>query len=67
MAASGSKAFNSAASSLAKSVGNTMDEFLLAVVLALVVWEVVDLLVFNLVALMGSSVAGLCVFSFSLI
>ena len=65
MATSGDIASNLAASSLARSVGNTVDKVLLSVVLASSILEVVGLLVFSLVALLGSAVAGLAVLGFS--
>ncbi len=58
---------NSAASSLARSIDNTVVAVLLTAALALLFFMVVGLLVFSLVEVLGSALAGLCVFGFSLI
>ena len=50
---------------MARSVGNTLDAVLLTVVLALSVLEVFGLLLFSLMGLLGSTVAGLAVLGFS--
>ena len=52
---------NSAASSLARSVDNTVAAVLLTVALALLFFMVVGLLVFSLVELMGSAVVHFAV------
>ena len=55
---------NSAASSLARSVDNTVVAVLLTVALALLFFMVVGLLVFSLVELMGSAVVDFAVLEF---
>ena len=55
---------NSAASSLAMSVDNTVVAVLLTVALALLFFMVVGLLVFSLVAFMGSVVVDFAVLEF---
>ena len=57
--------FNSAASSLARSVDNTVVAVFLTVALALQFFMVVGLLVFSLVELRGSAVVYLAVLEFS--
>ena len=56
---------NSAASSLARSVDNTVVAVLLTVALALLFFMVVGLLVFSLVEFMHSAVVDLAVLEFS--
>ena len=55
---------NSADSSLARSVNNTVVAVLLTVALALLIFMVVGLLVFSLVEFMGSAVVELAVLEF---
>ncbi len=55
---------NSAASSLARSVDNAVVAVLLTVALAFLVCMVVGLLVFSLVAVMGSAVVDFAVLEF---
>ncbi len=56
---------NSAASSLARSVDNTVVAVLLTVALALLIFMVVGVLAFSLVEFMGSAVVDLVVLEFS--